>query len=657
MARIGKPLGVAYVRIRGDSKKLKGDLDTAKSQVIAAGKRMALGIGVVGLAVAGIGFAIKNLSKEWIRLANEQEAVEKRLSAVVKASGNAAGLSAKQMIDMAGAMQKVTTVGDETIIAGQAILATFKNIRGEGFERTTMAALDMSEVMQQDLRSSIVMLGKALNDPIANLSALSRAGVQFTKDQKDMVSEMWKAGDVAGAQAIILKELESQFGGAAKAAKNTFGGAMKSLDNTIGDFKEELGFAITKNEVFIRAIKELEQSIIDLGPDVKAVVDQFSKWVEANEQFIRQKIPEYIGRIKDGLERIWKIASYDSDILTYGLVGLVLGGKKWAVVMGGMAHMVNWAQNLAGAFENVKNGLVDFSEIASANFKELEELANRSKVFTGTIPPYITITPGAVKRGGGDITPGDSDKTKSLQSTLGITGAERGHMASAQMAADSAKFVKIAKAQYDGLMVGATDSFMGMAAANERATEMMKDDAKSTSDFMKDAFTGWASSYSSTLTDMLWESELTFDGILESFGRMLTQMVIQKGMVAGIDALFPALAVGAHGMVVSGPGISAYSGQVVDRPTVFPFARGVGLMGESGAEAILPLSRTTSGDLGVKSFGSQNIKIEMINKTGQDMQASSPEVKFDADSMILSVVLDGFSRNKMGLRDAMKGLR
>ncbi|MCU6272249.1 phage tail tape measure protein, partial [Escherichia coli] len=47
------------------------------------------------------------------------------------------------------------------------------------------------------------------------------------------------------------------------------------------------------------------------------------------------------------------------------------------------------------------------------------------------------------------------------------------------------------------------------------------------------------------------------------------------------------------------PGLSAYSGQVVSKPTLFPFARGAGLMGEAGPEAILPLRRGADGKLGV----------------------------------------------------------
>ena len=61
--------------------------------------------------------------------------------------------------------------------------------------------------------------------------------------------------------------------------------------------------------------------------------------------------------------------------------------------------------------------------------------------------------------------------------------------------------------------------------------------------------------------------------------------------------------VNAKGNVFDGPGISAYSNSIVSSPTVFPFAKGTGLMGEAGPEAIMPLTRTSSGKLGVMAAG------------------------------------------------------
>lgn len=59
----------------------------------------------------------------------------------------------------------------------------------------------------------------------------------------------------------------------------------------------------------------------------------------------------------------------------------------------------------------------------------------------------------------------------------------------------------------------------------------------------------------------------------------------------------------AKGGVVDGASVSNWSSQIVDRPTMFAFARGAGLMGEAGPEAIMPLTRTADGKLGVKQVG------------------------------------------------------
>ena len=213
--------------------------------------------------------------EEYTSLAGVQTSAETRLASVLNATGYAAGYNIDQLKAMAGAMQLATTTGDEVTLKGMAILATFKQIRGEGFERATMAALDMAEVMEGDLKGSIVMIGKALNDPIANLSAMTRAGVQFTAGQKDMIKQLWETGETMAAQAIILSELESQFGGAAKAARDIFPGALKATQNALGDVKEEIGFIIVKNQYFVESLDIVEEWLIDLGAEIRANREDF----------------------------------------------------------------------------------------------------------------------------------------------------------------------------------------------------------------------------------------------------------------------------------------------------------------------------------------------------------------------------------------------
>jgi hypothetical protein len=172
-----------------------------------------------GAAAGAIAFGAKS-----VELAKEQIAVEAQLASVIASTGSAAGLTADQVKAMASELQNVTNFGDEATLTGQNMLLTFKNIGGDIFPRVTEAMLDMNVAMGQDMKTSAIQLGKALNDPIAGLGALSRVGVQFTEDQKAMVASMVEAGNVAGAQALILTELEGQFGGSARAAREADGG-------------------------------------------------------------------------------------------------------------------------------------------------------------------------------------------------------------------------------------------------------------------------------------------------------------------------------------------------------------------------------------------------------------------------------------------------
>jgi phage-related minor tail protein len=80
---------------------------------------------------------------------------------------------------------------------------------------------------------------------------------------------------------------------------------------------------------------------------------------------------------------------------------------------------------------------------------------------------------------------------------------------------------------------------------------------------------------------------------------------------------YGALAPSANGNVFGPNGIVPFArGGIVDRPTVFPFANGgVGLMGEAGPEAIMPLARSPGGKLGVQANGGGGARVINIVST------------------------------------------
>lgn len=241
---------------------------------------MALATAGIGLATVSIGLAVGALGK-MIRNTSIQDAAMAQLNSGLESTGHSAGFTADELSGLAAQMQKTTMFGDESVIQMQALLLTFTNIK-ETLPDTTRAVADMATRMGTDLKSAAIQLGKALNDPIANLSALSRSGVQFTTVQKDLIKSLWETGQQAEAQRVILAELDNQFGGSAKAARDTLGGSLKALSNNFNDLFE-LG---TKSSGFFRGFVDgANSAVLAVGTLKSKVSDYFDylKFMENRE--------------------------------------------------------------------------------------------------------------------------------------------------------------------------------------------------------------------------------------------------------------------------------------------------------------------------------------------------------------------------------------
>ena len=176
-----------------------------------------------------------------VRAFDKQEKAIAQVEAGLKSTGNQVGITSEELQKMAADLQKTTLFGDEEILQGAtAQLLTFTNIAGEQFVRTQEVALDLATRLDGDLKSASIMLGKALNDPVANLSALSRAGIQFSTEQKDLVKSLVETNRLADAQTIILNELEKQYGGSAEAAAKAGLGPIQQLGNLLSDIREDI---------------------------------------------------------------------------------------------------------------------------------------------------------------------------------------------------------------------------------------------------------------------------------------------------------------------------------------------------------------------------------------------------------------------------------
>jgi hypothetical protein len=202
--------------------------------------------------------------KDSVTAFNKQAQVEAQLNQVLKSTGHAAGITADEVKKMAAGFQQVTKFGDEAVLGAENVLLTFTKIGKDVFPDATEIVLDMSTALGQDLKSSAIQVGKALQDPVLGATALRRVGVNLSKSQADLIKQLVNTGRAAEAQALILKELQTEFGGSARAAGETFAGALARLQNNFGDVQEDIGALITSGmQPFVQMANEMVKGISD----------------------------------------------------------------------------------------------------------------------------------------------------------------------------------------------------------------------------------------------------------------------------------------------------------------------------------------------------------------------------------------------------------
>ena len=185
--------------------------------------------------------------------------------------GNETEVVTNRLVDLANEQARLTGVNQNTIKESQALLLTFKDIAssadevGGAFDRATQLTLDMASAGFGSVTDNAKQLGKALNDPIAGLTALRRSGIQFTQQQQDQIRTLVESGQVLEAQNMILEEIENQVGGTAEATANS----TDKMKVAFSQASESIGMALLP-------------AIEDLMP----VVIGFSEWAAENTDLI-----------------------------------------------------------------------------------------------------------------------------------------------------------------------------------------------------------------------------------------------------------------------------------------------------------------------------------------------------------------------------------
>ena len=280
-----------------------------------------------GLAVAAVGYfsvsALKNYGDEAIGLAKEKIKAETDLQAMLTNTKNLNGdttaiNNASQMLkDYANQLEAVGVIGDETIIAGQAQLATFQ-LMPSTIKTLTAGMTDMLaknkgiNATQEDATSLANLYGKVMTGQVG---ALSKYGVTLSANQKKIL----ETGKETERAAMLAKILAENYGGANEALGKTDEGQMTIMKAEIEGVKEEFGkgllpiqrkfFEIFKTQLpniskLLTISMDLISGTIKIFESEKAKVF-FSKIQNGINTVIDgfQKVKPYIGKIGEYMKK------------------------------------------------------------------------------------------------------------------------------------------------------------------------------------------------------------------------------------------------------------------------------------------------------------------------------------------------------------------
>lgn len=257
-----------------DLQKLGGTTEEQGSKLGTLGKAAALA------AAAGIAIAAKetyDFAKASIDAAQEAQVADDRFNQIARSMGfvgkGYADATARAS-EYASTLSAQIGVEDESIKAVQAKLLTFKSVgktvdeAGGAFDRATQAAYDLAAAGFGSAETNATQLGKALQDPVKGLTALGRAGVTFTAQEKEKIKALVESGKAAEAQEIVLKAIEKQVGGTAEATAT----ATQKMKVAFGELQEAVGGALLP--VVQNIATELVPIFNDLQAPLKEVAAQ-----------------------------------------------------------------------------------------------------------------------------------------------------------------------------------------------------------------------------------------------------------------------------------------------------------------------------------------------------------------------------------------------
>lgn len=293
-------------------------LKKAQQELANFGDKAKKALAAVGVATAAIGAGLVKFGADSIAAAQNVEQANNRLEQVAK-SMNLFGAETEKvtqkLINFAEENEVLLGVDGELIKSTQAKLLTFKELAktaddvGGSFDRATMAALDLAAAGFGSAETNATQLGKALQDPIKGITALTRSGVTFTQQEREKIKALVESGNILEAQNMILSAIETQVGGTAEATAKASDRMKLAFENILESVGAQLLPVFESfSEEILKITPELEEGLANaasevakiLADEVLPAIQDFTNWLAspAGTQTIKDLAEAIVGLIK-----------------------------------------------------------------------------------------------------------------------------------------------------------------------------------------------------------------------------------------------------------------------------------------------------------------------------------------------------------------------
>lgn len=318
------------VDIVGDASGYRRALNQATSGTKAFGSELGRFVKTAALVTGGAGIAgmaivLRAGQKEWM----EHAKVAAQTAQVLKTTGQAAGVTQKQVEDLATSILMKTGIDDEAVQSSENLLLSFTRVRNEAgkgndiFNRATKVIQDYSVRTGKSATQATMLFGKALNEVAQGQIPTSIRGLGKLSDaQVKQMKAMVASGDVAGAQGVILKMLEQRYGGAAEAAGKTLPGKINILRESFKNFSAELFQSV------VPALTRLTDWATKNMPQIEAIAKRVFAAVGQAIQVglqVGMRIFNDLKTAGEALVEAWKSLPGPAKIAVGALAGLTAG--------------------------------------------------------------------------------------------------------------------------------------------------------------------------------------------------------------------------------------------------------------------------------------------------------------------------------------------